>query len=164
MENASERYNVFVYGTLKDGYWNNRVMTEGGDARKVGDAYTAARYLLYSAGIPYVARLPEVPGPRRLLWPFLGQILGEVWSIDKRSLEACDGLEGNGRYYNREEVPVIILGVEGPRAFAQEAWLYFIMRLPDGLPVRPVDGLLEWDRNKSRHAPDDETSYEEEEA
>jgi len=89
---------VFVYGTLKQGYGNNRILSSG-QATLVGEDVVEG-YELYYSGFP-VAN----PNP-------LTAVRGEVWDIgdpltDERAastLARLDGLEGVPHMYTRENV------------------------------------------------------------
>jgi gamma-glutamylcyclotransferase (GGCT)/AIG2-like uncharacterized protein YtfP len=92
---------VFVYGTLKSGYGNNRLLTT---STLIGPAIVE-NVKLHHAGFP-VARESK------------GDVsLGELWDIgdDKRVLSNLDSLEGEGRMYNRKEFVVKTLdGISHP--------------------------------------------------
>jgi gamma-glutamylcyclotransferase (GGCT)/AIG2-like uncharacterized protein YtfP len=93
---------VFVYGTLKSGYGNNRLL-EG--ARKVCDALTDATYAMYNIGFPFIV-------PSEQEWTEdekenAGKVVGEVWEIDSEThLAYLDRLESEGRFYNRVKTTV----------------------------------------------------------
>jgi gamma-glutamylcyclotransferase (GGCT)/AIG2-like uncharacterized protein YtfP len=78
---------IFVYGTLKRGYGNNRLLQEAGFLR-VEELYD---YKLYNAGFPVAA--PD-PG---------SSAVGEVWDIgdNQQILHNLDRLESEGRMYHR---------------------------------------------------------------
>lgn len=81
---------VIVYGTLKAGYGNNRLLSNS----TFVSIYTVANYRLYDAGFPVAV-------------PSEGEsIRGELYDIgdDERVLASLDRLEGEGMMYNRVEV------------------------------------------------------------
>ena len=87
--------NLFVYGTLKHGYWNNHILTSAFGVLK-GD-YLAYNYTLVQQGVP--AALPE----------YGSTISGEVWTFpDNTVLKKTDWLESEGEYYIRKEIEVYL--------------------------------------------------------
>jgi gamma-glutamylcyclotransferase (GGCT)/AIG2-like uncharacterized protein YtfP len=83
---------VFVYGTLKSGYNNNRILTDG-KATLVEENRIIDGYKLYDFGFP-VARVSE--GDR---------IKGEVWELregDENTLRRLDGLEGHPQLVHQD--------------------------------------------------------------
>jgi gamma-glutamylcyclotransferase (GGCT)/AIG2-like uncharacterized protein YtfP len=95
--------NILVYGTLKEGYSNNRLL-QGHTKR--GD-FIVRDYKLYNCGFP-------------VAWPSEGEtIKGEIWDIgdSQETLRRLDGLESEGSMYNRTDV--IALDAEGNEHPAQ---------------------------------------------
>lgn len=85
---------VYVYGTLKAGYWNSGLLAKAkflGAAITVSDGFT-----MYDGGFPYV-----VPDG-------LNRIKGEVYEVDDNVLANLDRLEGVPHHYIRKEVDVVI--------------------------------------------------------
>ena len=81
---------VFVYGTLKEGYGNNRRLT---GCKKLGPA-KVSDFKLYDCGFP-------------VAWPSKGEVItGELWDIEEKKevLMSLDSLEGEGSMYNRTDV------------------------------------------------------------
>ena len=105
---------VFVYGTLKKGFGNNRVMERAGGTLWAS-ATTKDRYPLYVEGLPY---LSEEAG--------IGHnVRGEIWSVE--DLAPLDRLEGHPSFYKRKRVYVIA----NPSQYKDEevalkVWAYFI--------------------------------------
>lgn len=89
---------VFVYGTLKSGYGNNYILSEGAH-RKIGDAVVEG-FKLYQYGFP-VAKEDEN-----------SKAIGEVWDIgdNDATLARLDRLEGEGYMYHRKVVKAYVLG------------------------------------------------------
>jgi gamma-glutamylaminecyclotransferase len=81
---------VFVYGTLLSGEPNHRLLA---DAALVGAARTEPEFDLVSLG----AFPAMVPGGRTA-------IAGEVYEVDRPTLDALDRLEGHPRFYRRRAV------------------------------------------------------------
>ena len=86
---------VFVYGTLKRGFGNSAHLS-GGNFR--GIAQTVAKYPLFTDiyAVPYLVDEEGYPGS--------GQVLGELYFVDERTMEKLDILEGvaDGRYVRRQ--------------------------------------------------------------
>lgn len=94
---------VFVYGTLKEGYGNNRLLT---GHTKVGD-FIVQNYKLYDCGFP-------------VAWPSEGEfITGEIWDIhdSQETLLRLDRLEGEGSMYNRTDI--VAINNDGQEELAQ---------------------------------------------
>lgn len=98
---ARPRTRVFVYGTLRNGWGNHRLLV---GQTFVGPAKTVAGFAMFEAGIPIVRR--DASG---------GAIVGEVYEVDAAALRDLDRLEGHPRMYCREEVDL----ADGTRA-----WIY----------------------------------------
>ena len=91
----NNQHYVFVYGTLKSGQYNNRVMTLGGNAKLLyGQAEVRGR--LYDLG-PFPAMTQE--GGK--------SVKGEVWVVDDDVLERLDHLEGHPQFYKRVQEPLL---------------------------------------------------------
>jgi gamma-glutamylcyclotransferase (GGCT)/AIG2-like uncharacterized protein YtfP len=131
---------MFVYGTLKTGHGNNRVIFEhGGDGRLVGRATTRAKFFMEDGGFPKVGRLLKTRQPPLSM---LGHVVGEVWEVNETSFENMDRLEGHPRFYTRVKTPCIIDGQDAPVT----TWMYEIItnRLDQSRLIKPVNGKLEW--------------------
>lgn len=98
---------IFVYGTLKRGYGNNRLLD---GAKFISEAHTPAEYTMVSlGGFPGVIRGGET------------SIVGELWEVeDPIQLARIDRLEGHPNFYERHEVPVKV--GDGDDA----AWIYLL--------------------------------------
>lgn len=94
---------MFVYGTLKRGCGNHRLM-EG--AEPLGEA-EARGYTLVVDLLPYAVRAPE--GCR---------VEGELYAVSRRQLEAVDELELSAGYVR------VRARVEVGGGRAVEAWIY----------------------------------------
>jgi gamma-glutamylaminecyclotransferase len=83
---------VFVYGTLLVGEENHRFLER---ARSIGRARTEPRFRLLDLG-PYPAMLPG------------GEIgvHGEVYEVDRETLERLDALEDHPHLYRRTAIPL----------------------------------------------------------
>jgi len=77
---------LFVYGTLKSGYGNNRLMRPGKFIKKA----CLDGYILSGNGVPFAI---ESPGDH---------IIGELWEVPKyQMLGPIDSLEGHPYFYTR---------------------------------------------------------------
>lgn len=76
-----ETHRLFVYGTLKYGNVNNSLLTERG-SEFIGDC-VARGIAMYDLGPFPAAVLKEG-----------GEVEGEIWLVDKATLERVDWLEG----------------------------------------------------------------------
>ncbi len=87
-------YSVFVYGTLKHGRHNHAHYLA--NARCIGEAHTAASFMMYGRGFP-LARLPNESDN---LW-FAAQVKGEIYEVSAEELRGLDSLEGHPHFYIR---------------------------------------------------------------
>ena len=92
----------FVYGSLKNGFWNNHVLR---DSIRVGKAVTKAKFLLTDVGFPYM--VPEGPHTKATGHP-TAPVVGEVYEVCCPDVEgSLDALEGVGYgHYKREQIEV----------------------------------------------------------
>lgn len=82
---------VFVYGTLKKGHHNHRVL--GPNPKFVGHAITNTKYVMHDAGFP-VLLVPAKDEEGHF-------VEGEVYDVDLVTAARLDQLEGKGRMYDR---------------------------------------------------------------
>jgi gamma-glutamylcyclotransferase (GGCT)/AIG2-like uncharacterized protein YtfP len=100
--NTEKTEHYFVYGTLKSGYGNNRILAESSTAKLVGEGKTEPKFNLYNLGFfPGVTENGSTA------------VTGEVWSVsDKETKMRLDRLEGYDAsnptrgLYNKIEIPV----------------------------------------------------------
>ncbi|KAB2888115.1 MAG: gamma-glutamylcyclotransferase [Desulfobulbaceae bacterium] len=100
---------VFVYGTLKKGFSNHRLLA---GSEYLGTAQTVEKYAMYSTGTPIVLK-DEAVSP----------IHGELYRVNEATLVALDSLEGHPDWYRREEISIFVDGEKG--RYQETAWLYF---------------------------------------
>lgn len=118
--------NVFVYGSLKRGFGNHRVVK---NSVFIGPTITKEAYEMVSLGyFPGLTKNPVAP------------ICGELYSVDKKTMRDLDRLEGNGSFYNREKVML---------NNGTKAWVYFLMSAPNSNIKAPlVNGLFNWEMGR----------------
>lgn len=104
---------LFIYGTLKRGERNHRLLR---DQFFLGEVQTAPAYRLYRCG--------SYPGLVRSASGLA--IQGELWQVDEPALERLDQYEGVPTLFARE--PIQLQGVELP------VLAYFWQRCAEGLP------------------------------
>jgi gamma-glutamylaminecyclotransferase len=102
---------VFVYGTLKKGFGNNRLLTT---SEFVGHATTVGNFLMLDGGFPVVLEAADDGSTSNR------QVRGEVYEVDCATLKRLDRLESKGTMYDREIVHVRVDG----RAEKIEANIY----------------------------------------
>lgn len=120
----------FVYGTLKSGFGNNRLLTT---SRFVGHATSVhSSYKMSCVGFPYLFKSGH------------NLVRGEVYEVtDEVAKRRIDGLEGYPTHYTREVHPFLL-----DRGGVVDAWVYLNPN-PDRYDnyrtkVIPVESVLEW--------------------
>ena len=108
----TDKHMVFVYGTLKRGFSNNRLIS---GSKFVGEARTEGKFALYESGIPFVIEDEQV-----------SQISGEVYEVDEKTLAQLDRLEGHPNWYCRKMVNISVNNKD-PDELEKiiKAWIYF---------------------------------------
>ena len=120
---------VFVYGSLKDGFHNNRILVQSHLVK--ADAVTVeARFTMRS-----LIRYPAV------LEGGTHRVRGEVYEVDPETLKTLDALEGNGFVYQRK-----LIHVEGLK---RKVWMYIWLDpdvgfYEDELNPSITDGVAHW--------------------
>lgn len=109
MTELVQMHKVFVYGSLKSGFGNHRLLRES-NSEFLGTTYTKeTNFLMFSFGaFPAVVKNQEFG---------YGAIEGELYSVDTVTLFKLDMLEGNGTFYTREKVEL---------DDGNTAWMYLI--------------------------------------
>jgi gamma-glutamylcyclotransferase (GGCT)/AIG2-like uncharacterized protein YtfP len=111
---------VFVYGSLRKGFWNHEPYLK--DSKFIGMGITKEKYAMYANIIPYVVENEKI-----------SHIVGEVYEVDEKTLERIDCLEGHPDCYKRKKVKIILDSGE-----EIEAWIYFYPE-PYGVLVESGD-------------------------
>nr|XP_012607313.1 gamma-glutamylaminecyclotransferase isoform X1 [Microcebus murinus]XP_012607314.1 gamma-glutamylaminecyclotransferase isoform X1 [Microcebus murinus]XP_012607315.1 gamma-glutamylaminecyclotransferase isoform X1 [Microcebus murinus]XP_012607316.1 gamma-glutamylaminecyclotransferase isoform X1 [Microcebus murinus]XP_020145847.1 gamma-glutamylaminecyclotransferase isoform X1 [Microcebus murinus] len=95
---------VFLYGTLKRGQPNHKVMLDGanGSAAFCARGRTLQPYPLVIAGQYNIPRLLNLPGTGRC-------VEGEIYTVDEQMLRFLDDFEGCPDVYQRTTVAVRVL-------------------------------------------------------
>ena len=95
---------VFVYGSLRKGFGNNRLL-QGQEFLRA--SATEDKFLMYSmGGFPAVDTSVDS-----------NQIQGELYEVNPEGMARLDRLEGYPSFYDRKEVKL---------ATGETAWVYFI--------------------------------------
>ncbi|MHC1712174.1 MAG: gamma-glutamylcyclotransferase family protein [Solidesulfovibrio sp.] len=88
-------FDVFAYGTLRQGFHNHHYV---GESLFLGEATTCGQYAMYVAeGIPYL-----------MAGEALYHIRGEVFRVDAAILAELDRLEEHPHVYCRQEADVVV--------------------------------------------------------
>lgn len=94
---------LFVYGTLKRGWGNNRLLST---SKYICDAVTRDKFVMFRTGFPVLMREPAPHLAERFWLP----VRGEVYEVnDERTWEDLDGLEGVPHMYTRGKCVVDLL-------------------------------------------------------
>ena len=93
--------NIFVYGTLKRGFYNNDLLKS---SLFIADAITKEKYPMVNVEsfFPYLIN-DKGHGTH---------VKGELFKTDVKTLENIDELEGYPDLYTREFITIISLGIE----------------------------------------------------
>jgi gamma-glutamylcyclotransferase (GGCT)/AIG2-like uncharacterized protein YtfP len=94
-------HRVFVYGTLKNGFWNHHLLK---GCEFVGDAATVPTYKMIENGFPVV--MPDPAGK---------PLAGEIYTVDDETLARLDQLEREGSSYDRRLIDVTLPLASGER-------------------------------------------------
>jgi gamma-glutamylaminecyclotransferase len=117
---------VFVYGTLKKGHHNHKIIGRhlGKESVFLGRCALNGPFTMVDLGyFPGVIYTPTDTTVKNMIY-------GEVYRINQEILTHLDVLEGNGQFYTRERV-------ETPW---KKAWCYFIPR--NYMPVNRSGAII----------------------
>lgn len=130
-------HRMFVYGTLKAGYGNHRLLIS---SRAIGRAQSVQQYTMSDVGFPCI----KLASCRDLL---RGIVFGEAYEVNDETLARLDRLEGNGSMYQRAMREFRVDGHDRP----QILWVYEWMSGHQGRPVPPDDnGAIHWQPGGAR--------------
>lgn len=91
-------HKIFVYGTLKRGHGNHRLLA---NARFIGTGISEPVFtMLHLGGFPGIVRSGETA------------IHGELYEVDEGTLHRLDRLEGHPSFYERQPMKVVLEGTE----------------------------------------------------
>lgn len=122
------KHNVFVYGSLKDGFHNNDIIAENPNNKLIGNCYTKKKYLMISLGsFPAVIDWYTVDHNNH--------VTGELYSVDDTTLHQLDMLEGHPLFYKRKSTQVV-MDSDGS---VVDTYIYFLNR--KNMTVEEVDRI-----------------------
>lgn len=126
---------LFVYGTLKKGHLNHKLLVDG---RKIADGYTVKTLLMVNAGeFPVVFERGN--GPAAML-----PVTGELYEIEDHMLMALDELEDLGGMYDRRTFQIrTVTGSVVPAAMYVGRPQYW-NSIPGLEVVKTHDGFYAW--------------------
>lgn len=91
----TKKHLLFVYGTLKEGFYNHDRYLGGSKSTSLGSAFTSNDYTLYIEALPFmVEESSDAP------------VEGELYEIDDATLAEIDDLEGHPYAYRRQKIRV----------------------------------------------------------
>lgn len=146
---------VFVYGTLKSNQSNNHLLQY---EKNLGVAITDKRYVLYNCGFPLAVpeevatdseKAPKASSrnSRSEIHPDLAPILGEVWTASPNTMARLDRLEGEGSFYHRRVIKVIMEETKEEK----EVFIYEIHNAyPSSSICEIIDGAYVWSPRTKR--------------
>lgn len=120
---------LFVYGTLKKGYYNNSLISH---TEFIGSAISVDRFNV--SGYSFPCAHPNEDG--KLL-------MGEIYNMSESDFIFTDRLEGNGSLYNREVRKFVCDGK------IIKAWIYIIIN-EDSTPYDTDSDIINWDYSYSK--------------
>lgn len=135
---------VFVYGTLKSGLWNNRLL-KGLEHQK---ALTVDEFVMHSHGVPFMVQKDKSQEGKP------ARIRGEVYECNDAYLASLDRLEGyRPEYHGQCTYNRTPIQVELADKSVIEAHAYVVLRdLRSPYEPRDADGYVDWQPNKDRLA------------
>jgi gamma-glutamylcyclotransferase (GGCT)/AIG2-like uncharacterized protein YtfP len=144
---SQPNYFVFVYGTLKQGERNHRLLA---DAEYFGEATTCSQFKMYHVGFPVLMAANGDGRPT-------GRVRGEVYRVTRSQIHRLDQLESEGRMYKR--LPIDVTTDEG-NPLAVLAYVGMVEFWHDsrglgtergyGRSVLPIDGVINWKGKEER--------------
>lgn len=98
-----KKHRVFVYGTLKRGIHNHRLLET---SEYIGEGFTVEKFRMYTTGFPVLFESDH---------PDAKSVFGEVYDVDDDTLKRLDQLEAEGRMYDRKDITVYL--TSGPPGY-----------------------------------------------
>ncbi|KAI4504740.1 hypothetical protein M0802_000290 [Mischocyttarus mexicanus] len=139
--NENPLHRVFVYGTLKRGEPNHKLIQDktNGYAKYLGIGKTTSSYPLIIAtkyNIPFLLKKPGVGH----------HVIGEIYDVDSKMLTKLDELEEHPNFYERTQEDVFMAPESKlkPNKTIQEvgiltkAWIYFLPKFKNSLLEVPM--------------------------
>lgn len=126
---------VFVYGTLKQGYGNHRLLNQEGSEFLGTFISKDSSFTMSCCGFPFVNRIEEGGN----------KFSGELYEVTEEVLSQLDSLEGynpkrpDDSWYRREEIEL------NNGDFA----LTYLNNQRGARVIEPDHGVLTWERNQS---------------
>lgn len=109
-EKSENNQYVFVYGTLRKGRYNHRLLE---NSPLITKGKTKEKFNMRASGIPYVCKEYSDENDNN--------IIGEVYEVTPQTLKGpLDSLEGHPYVYKRELTTIV-----GDDDKEYKAWLYF---------------------------------------
>lgn len=102
---------VFVYGTLKRGQSNHSLLE---DSKFLGEYSAKDMHIINTNNYPYAYEEEGL------------QAIGELYEVNKKTMEALDTLEGYPSHYYRKEVTVQPFRHILDESKAEKAWIYYL--------------------------------------
>lgn len=111
MSSKTNSHLVFVYGTLKSGYGNNRLLLT---SKFIGNCRTTSPWMLDAdGGIPFLHKIRDGK-----------HVIGELWEVDDQTFANLDRLEGHPTFYERDKISVDL--IDSSPVWSRIVWAYFI--------------------------------------
>ena len=126
---STEKFLVFVYGTLKRGQPNHHWLStaENGFQRFVGAGVTNNKFPLVIASRYNIPYLIDRPGDGN-------NIHGEIYEVDQKMLENLDVLEDHPNYYQRRPEKV----TKSDDNCEIECWIYTLKKYKEEMLKLPM--------------------------
>lgn len=127
---------VFVYGTLKQGYGNNRLLET---SQKIADGVTEEEFLLTDVGFPYMIPQEALTGAESVT---VAPVRGELWEVTSELVMASlDRLEGIAYDHYRHR-DVVVKTADGD--FTAQAYVCHNEGAQDYRACAIIEGEYEW--------------------